>query len=285
MMDFRGEKCNAFSGTSRPVGMTVGPAPYFKEIPVAEVEFPAYQRPASKKHVNAIVRKFDENRMQPIDVSYRDGKYYCYDGQHRLLAYREMNYPMIPAVVHEGLSYKDEARLFAEQDVGVALVPVRDKWNAMDIGNSKEVRLLTRIAGTHGFTIDPKGFADGKTILCVAALMKSAKRLDEWGLDRLFFVLRESFYGSPAGLYREMIDGLTDFIVTYDSDHSKPSPVDYKRLCKVLREYTADQLLKDASGYYNSCSKKMGKCIARVIVNVYNGRLKKGRLDVTPYRF
>lgn len=65
-------------------------SPYYMELPVTQIEIPPYQRSANVVRVKKIATAFEENRMRPIDVSLRDGKYYCYDGQHRLLAYKMM---------------------------------------------------------------------------------------------------------------------------------------------------------------------------------------------------
>ena len=45
-----------------------------------------YQKPLNEKRVAQIVASFDENIANEPKVSYRDGHYYVFDGQHTLAA-------------------------------------------------------------------------------------------------------------------------------------------------------------------------------------------------------
>ena len=51
----------------------------------------AYQRDIDQKEVAYIVSNFDPHQFGIIKVSYRDGKYYVYDGQHRITAIKVLN--------------------------------------------------------------------------------------------------------------------------------------------------------------------------------------------------
>ena len=46
----------------------------------------AYQRNIDQKRISYIVSNFDPHKIGVIKVSFRDGKYYVYDGQHRIAA-------------------------------------------------------------------------------------------------------------------------------------------------------------------------------------------------------
>ncbi len=50
-----------------------------------------YQRDINQKEVAYIVSNFDPHQIGVIKVSYRDGKYYVYDGQHRITAFKIVN--------------------------------------------------------------------------------------------------------------------------------------------------------------------------------------------------
>lgn len=45
-----------------------------------------YQKPLNEKRVAQIVAAFDENIANEPKVSYRDGHYYVFDGQHTVAA-------------------------------------------------------------------------------------------------------------------------------------------------------------------------------------------------------
>ena len=77
-----------------------------------------YQRELNTDRVHKIVKQFDERVANEPKVSFRNGSYYVFDGQHTIAARVERNGGnplMILCKVYYGLTEKDEARLFAEQ--------------------------------------------------------------------------------------------------------------------------------------------------------------------------
>ena len=50
-----------------------------------------YQRPLQSDEVKEIIAKFDIHLMNEPKVSFRDGKYYVFDGQHTIISLLEMN--------------------------------------------------------------------------------------------------------------------------------------------------------------------------------------------------
>ena len=80
-----------------------------------------YQRDIDQKEVAYIVSNFNPHKFGIIKVSFRDGKYYVYDGQHRIAAFKVLNGNQdgfVKCEVHYGLTYEDEAKYFAEQYLG-----------------------------------------------------------------------------------------------------------------------------------------------------------------------
>ena len=59
-----------------------------------------------------IIWDWDERLLDPVIVSFRDGKFYVIDGQHRIAAMRKMNNGsevMAVCKVYSGLTYEQEA--------------------------------------------------------------------------------------------------------------------------------------------------------------------------------
>ena len=77
-----------------------------------------YQRELKSERVKRIVKSFDERIANEPKVSFRDGKYYVFDGQHTIDARKVMNggkdLPVL-CKVYMGLDEKKEAMLFAKQ--------------------------------------------------------------------------------------------------------------------------------------------------------------------------
>lgn len=77
-----------------------------------------YQRNIDVSFVQRIVKNFNPNAVDPVHVSYRDGKYYVIDGQHTVVALEGVNggKPVdVVCIIHKGMTYTDEARYYMEQ--------------------------------------------------------------------------------------------------------------------------------------------------------------------------
>lgn len=147
------------------------------DLPLLELDIAAYQKSLDIKRVEKIVKKFDINRMRPIDASFRDGKYYVFDGQHRANAYYLMGYTHIPAIIHRGLSYEDEAYLFARQQDEVGSVTLNHKWNALVEAKDAEAMDIVKQCKEFGFTILAKN-NKGNNIKCIKTLIDIYHKFD-----------------------------------------------------------------------------------------------------------
>lgn len=78
-----------------------------------------YQRPVNPREVERLIREWDGRLLEPVVVSFRDGKFYVVDGQHRIAAMRKMNGGngvMVNCKVYSGLTYEQEAGLCYKLD-------------------------------------------------------------------------------------------------------------------------------------------------------------------------
>ena len=87
-----------------------------RTIPFNQLAKARYNRGISRNHVNQIKRNFREDLVQPVLVSFRDGKYYIVNGQHTSQVIYELNGndPNTPVKCHvmTGLTYEQEADLY-----------------------------------------------------------------------------------------------------------------------------------------------------------------------------
>ena len=83
-----------------------------------EVPRSYYQRHLNASRVKRIAAEFDERIANAPKVSYRDGHYYVFDGQHTIAARKLLNNNSdlnIVCKVYSGLTEQEEALLFAQQ--------------------------------------------------------------------------------------------------------------------------------------------------------------------------
>ena len=83
----------------------------FMQINTREIKAADYQRIPDMKRVREIASKFDWNLVNVVKVSYRDGQYWDFDGDHTVLACKEHNGGedvCIWCKVYYGMTYEDE---------------------------------------------------------------------------------------------------------------------------------------------------------------------------------
>lgn len=84
----------------------------------------SYQRVVSNT-VKKLMQAWDNDQCTFLWASYRDGKFYIIDGQHRLAVAKAKGIESLPCIIFTGLSREDEALIFARQNLNVKkLLPV-----------------------------------------------------------------------------------------------------------------------------------------------------------------
>lgn len=102
----------------------------FVFLPVSELRIDAgYQRPLRSK-VRRMVQMWNYDLCDVVLVSYRDGKFYVVDGQHRVEAARRVGVEMLACQLLEGLTRIDEARRFVAQNTTASTLSPYDTFGA-----------------------------------------------------------------------------------------------------------------------------------------------------------
>lgn len=70
------------------------------------------QRNIRLNRIKKIVKNFNPRSVGTLTISFRDGKYYILDGQHRAVALMQLGYKEWDCVVLEGLTVEDEGRIY-----------------------------------------------------------------------------------------------------------------------------------------------------------------------------
>lgn len=92
---------------------------------------PEYQREINSKKLHAIIREWNlEEECDFLEVSYRDGKFYIIDGQHRYMAAKYLGEKELPCIIFTGLTQKDEAIRFARQNRNAKKPSIYDEFKA-----------------------------------------------------------------------------------------------------------------------------------------------------------
>lgn len=115
----------------------------------------AYQRPVNERVVNLLIRDWDEQLLEPLIVSFRDGRFNLVDGQHRVIALRRKNGGsdvMVLCRVYSGLTYEQEAELCFKLDKAKKRLSMAQSVNALlEAGTDPTIKQINRLLKYEGF--------------------------------------------------------------------------------------------------------------------------------------
>lgn len=238
-----------------------------------------YQRIVDEREVNRLIREWDERLLDPLVVSYREGRFNVIDGQHRISALRKMNGNrdiMVRCKVYSGLTYEQEADLCYKLDKAKKRLSLSQSTNALaESGADPEVSEIKRLMNCEGFTW-ALGRKYGKSyeVIATRAVINAYRLLGSVGFLRLLRLLGDTWKGDTHSLTAPVLSGMALFLKTYEvelSDH-----IFVKRLSTMDPEEITRRGRMDFSTSNTSLR------YARILLEKYNGGRGGPKL---PYRF
>ena len=250
----------------------------YKRMPAAwlETDF-SYQRKIDAARVERIVNSFDPRLVNEVKVSFRDGKFYVFDGAHTLSALKRIHGEeafMVDCKVYYGLSYEDEAYLFALQSGESKDVAFNTRLRALMISGSQEATDFRAHTARAGFQLaDGAGSATKNTI---AAIAKAYRLYKEYGPEQYVQILQliaDTWNGAAWSVTGYLLGGVAVFLREYGEEYSRG------RFIKRLRSATYETLRDEARRQQRGSS---DVAHALAIVKLYN--LTGGRGTADPRR-
>ncbi len=238
-----------------------------------------YQRPVNPKEVDRLIREWDERLLDPVTVSFRDGKFYVVDGQHRISAMRKMNGGsgvMVNCKVYNGLTYEQEAALCYRLDKAKKRLSLSQSTNALaESGTDPETSEIRQLVENCGF-VWALGKSKGKTgeIVTTRALVNAYRLLGGAAFTRMLQVLWDTWEGDPRSLTASMLSGIALFIKTYETEMND------RIFVKRLSQADPDEINRRGRADFSTNNTALR--FARVILEKYNGQRGGKKL---PYRF
>ena len=239
-----------------------------KFVNLKDIDLADYQKDLNLSRVEKIVKNFDINRMRPIELSFRDGRYYCFDGQHRANAYYLMGYTEIPAIIHYNLTYEDEAYLFARQQDEVGAVNTNHKWKALKEAKDPETMNILRLCKAWGFTVLEKN-NKGNNIKCVKTLRDLYREFGPEKLGTILMCLKDAWDYMDHSTDVAIIGGISKLVRTYPE-------FNYNRLTSVLSNTTPKLIIRDMEDKHHAVRGEANRA-AYQIADIYNKSLQKNK--------
>lgn len=200
--------------------------PHYRLLPVntSLIQKGAYQRKIDKKKVNRIVANFDERIANEPKLSFRDGRFFVFDGQHTIEARKRINGNkdlLVLCKVFQNLTADEEAMLFSQQ-TGVSSKPTPGiTLLARKIGNDQEAKdfidanLAVGVSPSYSLV---KGMC---RLRCINTAMNEYYRIGKEKYKEAMSVLVDAWKGHPKSLHGSVVVAMCDFVGNYYGSYDR----------------------------------------------------------------
>lgn len=237
---------------------------HYENVPVINLLADGYNRPVENSAARKMAKAFNQNLVGTLIVSKRDGNYYIIDGQHRAQAALLCGVKILPCLVHEGLSYSEEADLFVKSNRERKPLQAFDYVKGLHEAKDEAVSDLYSAAECAGFQISKQS---GKNR--ISAVSSALSVVDKYGC-RMFVetlsVLKNAWDGDHISLSGDMLLGTSVLLNTFGTK------IDRERVSRKLQSVTPERVLAEADNDPNGGPKK--NRVARVLLKYYNKNLQ-----------
>ena len=248
--------------------------PIYKEIPInsRNLEPPreAYQRPLNMARVERIAAEFDEHIANEPKVSFRNGHYYVFDGQHTIAARKYRNngrdLPIL-CKVYYGLSEAEEALLFVQQTGLSAAVTAGIRIRARIFAGDPEAVAFQRATEAMGYVLDFGQERGLKRIGCISTAFNEYRMTGDERYRETLRILMEAWGGDPDSVRAETLQAMSRFVDLYYGEYNHDRLV---RQCAKTHPLTIYRKGKALTGDIPGYKKYLLQ-----IFNIYNGTSRK----------
>jgi len=228
--------------------------PYeFKLIKAKEITFnKLYQREINKALIKHIFNNFDYHEVNPVKVTYHDGAYFAFDGQHTVVALHQKfgdNY-LVPCLVYYDVpTWVEEAILFEKINSKKERRPVSTYalWKSKNNRGDEKIVAIRRVVEKNGFALNTTE-RTGTNICKINALDALEAVFDQIGekkLDECLEILQRAWHGNPKSVQSLWLRGMAAFVELYGGTYQKErligqlchkDPADIKDSAKELKK-------------------------------------------------
>ena len=240
-----------------------------------EVARQTYQRNFNAQRAQKIADEFDERIANEPKVSYRDGRYFVFDGQHTIAARKLLNNGedvSIKCRVYFGMTEQDEALLFAQQFGVSAPLPPGARIRARIFGGDPIAIAFMEAHNDIGICLDYDQERGLNRIGCIKTAYDAYNSIGEERYKEAMNILKTAWNGEPDSFRAENVIGVTRFVDLYHDEYCSHRLVTQLRYVDPLTIYREGR----ATGINLAGYKKH----LYQVLRIYNGNSKKKTLPL-----
>lgn len=237
---------------------------------------PLAQRELVEARVDKMAASFDPELIGTPTVSYRDGKWFIVDGQHRIETMRSVGWgdQRVQCWTYEGLTEAEEAEMYLALNDTLAQTAF-DKFRIAVVAGREIETDIDRIVRAQNLTVTRDRIEGG--IRAVGTLVRVYKRGGPRVLARTLRIIRDA-YGT-YGFESAVIDG-----IGYLCDRYNGELQDELAVAKLGNLHAGvNGLLNKAEHIRRSTGQSLGQSVAAAAVEVINSG-KGGKKLATWFR-
>ena len=208
-------------------------------------------------------------------VSYRDGHYFVFDGQHTIVTRRAMNggqdLPII-CKVYEGLTEEEEAMLFSRQTGVSTPLTAGAELRAALVGKDPESLAFVKATESTGLQLGLDSYRAPWKIICIRTAFKEYKTYGADLYKEALTMLARGWEGDPDSLRSGILQGMMRFVALYQGEY------DPERLVKRLHTVHPMTLVRDEKSLSGTVRYKY----MMLILRTYNGASRRRNLPIKP---
>lgn len=236
-----------------------------------------YQRGVDQATVERIVRRFDPNLFEVLNVSMRDdGSYWVIDGHHRLVAARSLRLKTVTCRIIYGLDRQQEAELFTKFARQRRSITPYDEYKAdLVSGNAvahgvKQVLDQTGFCATYGSAYQPKTIEEALYPIRSVTSLRDAWKIDKGKTLARVLMLVSAAWGQidPRSATKSgMIRGLSRTLSRYEE-------IDLDKLADALHQIAPSVITTSGEARAQAMNLRKPTGIAIIIVETYNKTIR-----------
>lgn len=243
----------------------------------SQVEVPrqTYQRNFNAKRAQKIAEEFDERIANEPKVSYRDGRYFVFDGQHTIAARKLLNkermFPSSAGYISDDRTGRSPALCPAVRACRIPL-SAGARLRAQIFGGDPIAIAFMEANKDIGIQLDYDQERGLNRIGCIQTAFDAYLKIGEERYKESMNILKTVWNGEPDSFRAENVLGITRFVDLYHEEYCRSRLIAQLRLVDPLTVYREGR----ATGINLAGYKKYLFQVFRI----YNGNSKKYALKM-----